>query len=403
MALYKYRALTADGRNIEGTHEAESEREVIDLLREANNIPIEIEEGSKSKDVGELAILNKVKLKDISIFCRQFYTMLNAGVTIVNCLDILRVQTESKPLKKILGEVYDDVVVGSSFSEAMNKHEKDFPELLLSMIASGEISGNLDGIMERMAIHYENEDKINKKIKGAMIYPTILAFLSVTVVNIMLIFVLPTFTDMFEESGSELPLPTKIVMAISDFMRNRWYVIGAILGLIIYVFIRYYKTDEGRYNIDKLKLKLPVIGPAMKKIATSRFSRTLATLMSSGVPLLDAIEIVGRVVGNRVIQSKLMNVKEELERGSDLSEPIKKIEEFPPMLTHMVEIGEQSGSIDDILDKTADFYDSEVDTAIQSMTALIEPVMIIIMGVVIGSIVIAMMLPMFEMANAMDV
>ena len=403
MALYKYRALTADGRDIKGTHEADSEREVIDLLREANNIPIEIEEGSKSKDVGELAILNKVKLKDISIFCRQFYTMLNAGVTIVNCLDILRVQTESKPLKKILGEVYDDVVVGSSFSEAMNKHEKDFPELLLSMIASGEISGNLDGIMERMAIHYENEDKINKKIKGAMIYPTILAFLSVTVVNIMLIFVLPTFTDMFEESGSELPLPTKIVMAISDFMRNRWYVIGAILGLIIYVFIRYYKTDEGRYNIDKLKLKLPVIGPAMKKIATSRFSRTLATLMSSGVPLLDAIEIVGRVVGNRVIQSKLMNVKEELERGSDLSEPIKKIEEFPPMLTHMVEIGEQSGSIDDILDKTADFYDSEVDTAIQSMTALIEPVMIIIMGVVIGSIVIAMMLPMFEMANAMDV
>ncbi len=403
MALYKYRALTAYGKNIDGTYEADSENEVINLLKEAKNIPIEIVEDSKNKDIRELAIFNKVKLKDISIFCRQFYTMLNAGVTIVNCLDILRVQTESKQLKKILIEVYDEIVVGSSFFEAMNKHEKDFPELLLSMIASGEMSGNLDEIMERMALHFENEDKINKKIKGAMIYPIILAFLSITVVNIMLIFVLPTFTEMFENSGSDLPLPTQVVMYISDFMKNKWYMITAILGISAYAFIRYSKTTEGRYNVDKLKLKLPVIGPSMKKIATARFSRTLATLISSGVLLLDAIEIVGRVVGNKVIQSKLINVKEELERGSNLSEPIKEIEEFPPMLTHMVEIGEQSGSIDDILDKTADFYDSEVDAAIQAITALIEPIMIIIMAVVIGSIVIAMMLPMFEMVNTMEI
>ena len=403
MALYKYRALTADGKSIEGTHEAESQREIVDILRQSNSIPMEITEASKGKDVGDLAILNKVGMRDISIFCRQFYTMLNAGVTIVNCLDILKVQTESKPLRKIVSEVYDDVVVGSSFTESMMKHEKVFPELLLSMIASGEVSGNLDGIMERMAIHYENEDKINKKIKGAMIYPTILALLSVVVVNVMLIFVLPTFTGMFEDSGAELPLPTQIVMNISDFLRGFWYVIAIVVGLAVYVFIRYYKTEQGRYNIDKLQLKIPVVGTSMKKIATARFSRTLSTLLSSGVPLLDAIEIVGRVVSNRVIQAQLNDTQEELKRGSDLSAPIGRIKEFPPMLTHMVEIGEQSGSIDDILDKTADFYDSEVEAAIEAMTALIEPVMIIFMAIIIGSIVIAMMLPMFEMVNSMDV
>ena len=402
MALYKYRALTADGRSIEGTHDCDSPREVIDLLKESNSIPVEINEASQSKDVGELAIFNKVKTKDISIFCRQFYTMLNAGVTIVNCLDILKVQTESKPLKKIIAEVYDDVIVGSSFTEAMMKHDKDFPELLLSMIEAGEISGNLDGIMDRMATHYENENKINKKIKGAMIYPVILAVLSVSVVTLMLTFVFPTFIEMFEDSDTPLPGPTQILMQISDFMRGYWYIILGIMLIVAYVVNRYRNTDTGRYNIDNMILKLPVIGISMKKIATSRFSRTLSTLLFSGVPLIEALDIVGRVVGNTVIQTQLVTVKEDISRGTDLSGPMKQIKEFPPMLTHMVEIGEQSGSIDDIMAKTADFYDDEVEAAIQSMTALIEPVMIVIMGVVIGGMVIAMVLPMFEMVNTID-
>lgn len=402
MALYKYRALTADGRNIEGTHEADNQNEVIHLLREANNIPIEITEDSKSKDVGELAIFNKVKTKDISIFCRQFYTMLNAGVTIVNCLDILRVQTESKPLKKILSEVYEDVVVGSAFSEAMNKHENDFPELLLSMISAGEISGNLDGIMDRMAIHYENENKINKKIKGAMIYPIILGILSVSVVILMLTFVFPTFIEMFEDSDAALPLPTQILVNLSEWLRRFWYVVVLVVGLIVYTFRKYIKTDTGRYNIDKLVLKVPVVGGAMKKIATSRFSRTLSTLLYSGVPLIESLDIVGRVIGNRVIQIQLFTVKDEISRGTDLSGPIGQIKEFPPMLTHMVEIGEESGSIDDIMEKTADFYDEEVDAAIQAMTAMLEPIMIIFMAVVIGGMVVAMVLPMFEMVNTIE-
>lgn len=402
MALYKYRALTADGRNIEGRYKADNEAEVVRLLREANSIPIEIEEDSKSKDLGELAIFNKVKIKDIAIFCRQFYTMLNAGVTIVNCLDILRVQTESKPLKKILGEVYDDVVVGSSFEEAMGKHENDFPRLLLSMIEAGEVSGNLDGIMYRMAIHYENENKINKKIKSAMIYPIILAVLSVSVVTLMLTFVFPTFIEMFEDSDAPLPMPTQILVALSDLLRNRWYVFVLVIGLIIYIFRRYVKTEEGRYNLDKLILKLPVVGKAMQKIATSRFSRTLSTLLYSGVPLIESLDIVGRVIGNKVIQTKLVRVKDEISRGTDLSGPIGEIKEFPPMLTHMVEIGEESGAIDDIMEKTADFYDEEVDAAIQSMTAMLEPIMIIFMAVIIGAMVVAMVLPMFEMVNTIE-
>lgn len=402
MALYKYRALTAEGRSIEGTHEGESQREVINLLKEQNSIPIEITEASQSKDVGELAIFNKVKIKDIAIFCRQFYTMLNAGVTIVNALDILRVQTESKPLRKIINEVYEDVVVGASFTEAMKKHDSDFPELLLSMIEAGEISGNLDGIMDRMSTHYDNENKINKKIKGSMIYPSVLAVLSVAVVILMLTFVFPTFVEMFEDSDVPLPLPTLILMKMSNFIRGYWWLIISVFGILVYVARRYIKTENGRYNIDEWILKLPVIGKSMKKIATSRFSRTISTLMYSGVPLIESLEIVGRVIGNKVIQTKLMTVKDEISRGTDLSEPMKQIREFPPMLTHMVEIGEQSGSIDEIMEKTADFYDEEVDAAIKAMTTMIEPIMIILMAVVIGGMVVAMVLPMFEMVNTIN-
>ena len=402
MALYKYKAVTAQGKNITGIHEAESKREIIDILKESKSIPIEIEEKQQSKDVMDLKFLNKVKTKDISIFCRQFYTMLNAGVTIVSCLDILREQTESKPLKRIMNDVYDDVVRGTSFTESMTKHREDFPELLLSMIEAGEVSGNLDGIMDRMAIHYENENKINKKIKGAMIYPLILAILSVSVVTLLLAFVMPTFVEMFQDSGTLLPLPTRILMHMSDFIRSKWYIIAAIIGTIVYTVKRYINTDSGRYNVDKFVLKLPVVGKSMKKIATSRFSRTLSTLLYSGVPLIESLDIVGRVIGNKVIQGKLMIVKDEISRGTDLSGPMKQIKEFPPMLNHMVEIGEQSGSIDEIMEKTADFYDEEVDAAIKAMTTMLEPMMIIIMAIVIGGMVIAMVLPMFEMVNTIE-
>lgn len=402
MALYKYKAMTAEGRNIAGTHEAESKNEVIIMLKESKSIPIEILEAPQSKDVMDLKFLNKVKTKDIAIFCRQFYTMLNAGVTIVSCLDILRVQTESKSLKRIMNEVYDDVVRGKSFTDSMNKHKADFPELLLSMVEAGEISGNLDGIMNRMSTHYENENKINKKIKGAMIYPVILILLSIGVVILLLTFVMPMFIEMFEDSGTLLPLPTRILMGASNFLKSKWYIIIALVGSIVYVVTRYVKTDTGRYQVDTHILKIPVVGKSMKKIATSRFSRTLSTLLYSGVPLIEALDIVGRVIGNRVIQSKLMVVKDEISRGTDLSGPMKQIKEFPPMLNHMVEIGEQSGSIDEIMEKTADFYDDEVDAAIKAMTTMIEPLMIIFMAVIIGGMVIAMMLPMFEMVNTIQ-
>ncbi|AFS77798.1 type II secretion pathway protein F [Gottschalkia acidurici 9a] len=402
MPLYKYRAVTKTGRNIEGTYEAEDKSEMLNIIRQANNIPIEIEEVVKSKDVMELDIFNKVRIKDISIFCRQFYTMLNAGLTIVSCLEILKEQTESKALRKVTEELYEDVLIGITLTEAIKKHEKVFSELLTSMVEAGEVSGNLDEIMYRMAIHYEKENKINRKIKIAMIYPIILLVLSVIVIAIMLIFVVPTFMEMFKESGTELPVPTKILMLVSSFIGQNWYTIFFTIGIMMYLFTRYYKSSRGRYNVDNIKLKIPILGKSMQKIVTSRFSRTLATMIASGVPLLEAISILGRVVSNRAIQLQLEEVRDELRRGSNLSGSIKRIKEFPPMLTHMLEIGEESGTIDDILDKTANFYDMEVEAAVQTMTSLIEPVMIILMAVIIGGMVVSMILPMFEMVNTIN-
>lgn len=402
MALYNYRAMTREGRNIEGAYEGKDKEEVIAKIRSANQIPIEVKEASQSKDIKDLKIVGKVKTKDIAIFCRQFYTMLNSGVTIVNCLDILRKQTENKKLTQTIDHIYEDVLTGSSFADSVKRHQNVFPPLLINMIDAGEVSGNLDNIMDRMSTHYEKEYKINNKVKGAMVYPMVLGGLSIVVVIFLLTFIMPTFTGMFLESGVALPLPTQMLLSLSDALKAYWYIFAALLILLVYGVVKYTSTTSGKMMIDSTKLKIPVVKGVTVKIITSRLSRTLSTLMVSGVPLIQALDIVSRVVGNSVVEKGLLDAKEDVRKGASLSSPLGKINALPPMLIQMIEIGEESGSLDDILEKTANFYDEEVEVAIQKMTTMLEPLMIVVMALVIGFIVIAMVLPMFDMMNTIQ-
>lgn len=393
---YKYKAMTKSGQAIEGIFDANSEAEVVAMIKGNNYMPVKVE-----RDVGSEAQLelfaSKVKKKDLAIFCRQFFTMIDSGLGIVKCLDILELQTENKTLKKAVGTVQEDVQKGLTLSEGMEKHPRIFPSILISMVEAGEVSGNLDAILERMAVHFEKENKIENKVKSAMIYPAALMFVSVAVVIFMLTFVMPTFVGMFQGTDVPLPGPTKALLAISDSLRNYWYLYFGGVGLIAFSAGAYLRTEEGRTNFDRLKLRFPVVKGTTAKVITSRFTRTLSTLMDSGIPLIKSMEVVSRVVNNKVIEVRLLDSIEQIRKGVPLSKSVKEVGVFPPMVDSMIKIGEESGSLDEILNKTADFYDEEVEVALTKLTSLLEPIMIVGMALIIGFIVIAMYLPMFDM------
>ncbi|SHH46374.1 type II secretion system F family protein [Tepidibacter thalassicus] len=403
MPSFKYTAIDKNGKKIDGKYTANSKEEVLSMLRQNKLYPVKVEEYIGSREIRFSDIFGKIKIKDIAVFCRQFYTLLNAGVTIINCLDILRVQTENKKFAKIIGNIHDDVQKGLTFSEALKKQKDTFPDLLINMIEAGEVSGNLDVIMERMAFHYEKENKINNKIKGAMAYPIILSMVAINVVIFLLTFVMPTFVGMFESSGVQLPLPTRILLGVSNSIKNYWYIYFMTLIVMIYGIIKYTKSDRGKKFWGIIKFRIPVIKGLNQKIITSRFTRTLSTLLSSGVPLIQSLEIVSKIVGNVIVEKGILEAKEEVRKGIDLATPIKNIGVFPPMATSMIKIGEESGSLDEILEKTANFYDEEVETALEQFTKLLEPLMIVVMAVIVGFIVIAMVLPMFDMMNTIDI
>lgn len=400
MPGYKYKAITAEGKTLEGLYEANSEDDVLVMLRQNEYYPISIIEKKSSKDIDLSVFFGKVKLKDIAIFCRQFHTMLQAGVSLISCLDILRLQTEKKRFKITIGKVYEKVQQGLTLSEAMNKHSDVFPELLINMVVAGEASGNLDVILNRMAVHYEKETKIVNKVKSAMVYPIVLAIFAFLVVILLLVFVLPNFIVIFEGSGTALPAPTRILLSISGFLVNYWYIALGIGIAFILSIILLMKVPKVKYTIDALKFKIPIMKGINQKVVTSRLSRTLATLLSSGLPLLQVLDIVAQIVNNKVVEEGLKKAKEDVKRGVLLSVPIKKMNLFPPMFISMLTIGEESGSIDEILDKTANYYDDEAETALEAMTKLVEPLMIVVMAVVVGSIVAAIILPMFDMMNS---
>jgi len=400
MSGYKYKAITAEGKTLEGLYEANSKDDVLVMLRQNEYYPISIIEKKSSKEIDLSVFFGKVKLKDIAIFCRQFHTMLQAGVSLISCLDILRLQTEKKRFKLTIGKVYEKVQQGLTLSEAMNKHSDVFPELLINMVVAGEASGNLDVILSRMAVHYEKETKIVNKVRSAMVYPIVLAIFAFLVVILLLVFVLPNFIVIFEGSGTALPTPTKILLSISGFLVNYWYIaLGIGIAFIISI-ILLMKVPKIKYTIDALKFKIPIIKGINQKVVTSRLSRTLATLLSSGLPLLQVLDIVAQIVNNKVVEEGLKKAKEDVKRGVLLSVPIKRMNLFPPMFISMLTIGEESGSIDEILDKTANYYDDEAETALEAMTKLVEPLMIVVMAVVVGSIVAAIILPMFDMMNS---
>lgn len=402
MSVYKYKAVSKNGQALEGYYEAKSESDVLNMLKSNNYFPIsiEIDEGSEVK---EDIFAKKVTKKDIAIFCRQFYTMLDAGISIINCLDILEKQTENKTLKNTIFTVHEDVQKGMTLSEGMGKHEGIFPLLLINMVEAGEVSGNLDRIMERMAIHYEKENKIENKVKNAFVYPVVLSIVAIAVVIFLLTVVMPSFIGMFETSGTMLTGPTRTLLAISDWLTKYWYIFIAIVVLLLFGIISLGKTEEGKSFFDNIKLKTPGIKKINIKIITSRFTRTLSTLLSSGVPLLQALDVVGRVVGNKIVAEKLKIAEEDIRKGIPLSRTIKDMGLFPPMVDSMIKIGEESGALDEILYKTADFYDEEVETSLERMTTMLEPILIIFMAVVIGFIVIAMAMPMFEMVNTIEI
>jgi len=374
--------------------------EVQEKIRDKGLYLIQIREDVEKKSAAEeLSFGGKVTAKQISIFCKQFATLLKAGVPVASGLDILYRQTENKKFKSALEDVYTEVQKGSQVSTAIRNHPKVFPSLMVNMVESGEMSGNLDNIMERLAIHYEKDAKINSRIKGAMIYPIALSVISVVVVIFLITVILPTFTGMFTSSGTELPLPTRILLGISDFIKGYWYIVIGAVGLLIFVVNRYLSSSVGRYQFDALKFKLPVVKGSMDKIVTARFTRTLGSLLRSGIPLIDALELAGSVTGNVVIEEKVNYIASEVEKGETLGVALKRTPTFGPMVVSMIQIGEESGSLDQMLDKSADFYEQELEDAIDRLLKLMEPLLIVVMAVVIGFIVISMALPMFDMVN----
>ena len=400
MKKFKYRAMGTNGNKINGDYEASSRDEVMSMITANGYYPLMVEEVAESTKI-EFKFLEKVTTKDIAIFCRQLYTMMDAGVPINSALSIMSKQVTNKKLKNVVAEIEEDVKKGEMLSTAMKKYSDVFPNLLISMVESGEVSGNLDTMMLRMSGHYEKENKINNKIKAAMTYPAVLSVVAISAVMFIMTFVMPTFMDMFESEGVNLPITTKILLGASRFLQNNLVLI-IIFFILGAVGLRYYKrTEHGILIFSYLRLNLPILGSLNKKIIVSRFTRTLSTLLASGVSLVQALPVVGGVLGNKIAEDALENVRERVVRGEGLSEPIKQISIFPEMLSSMINIGEETGQLDEILNKTADFYDEEVEQAITTTTALIEPLLIVVMGVVIGFIVVSIMLPMFNMYSTM--
>lgn len=364
--------------------------------------PISVEEKVMGSKEIHLFQSKKIKLKDISLFCKQMSVMLESGIPLNNAVDILEQQATSKNLKSSLKIVSKSLKEGSQLSKAMLDQEGMFPDLLIRMVQAGEKTGKLDEVLEKMSEHYNKELKTSRQIRGAMIYPAVLAFLAVAAVLALLYIVIPSFSGIFEQSGMDMPLPTRIVLAASNFVRSYWYILFGVTGILVFLFLRYRSTEAGRYQLDRLKLNLPVIKGPMQKIVTARFASTLAILTSAGIPLVEAIESAAATTNNAVVIEKMKIANEGLQKGERLTGMITSTGLFPPMMLSMVKIGEESGSLESMLIKTSDYYEEELETAIKQLLSLLEPAMIIVMGVIIGGIVASVMLPMFELAHAVD-
>ena len=395
---YAYRVRTKEGRVISGQMEADGEAAVASRLRAQGLVPVQITKEGGSGFKKELTIIpKKVKLKDLAIFSRQFATMINSGLSLLRTLNILGEQTENPTLAKTITELRDDVERGSSLSAAMSKHEKVFNKLYVSMVKAGETGGQLDTVLNRVADNLEADYKLRQKVKSAMTYPVVVAGIAVLLVTVMLLFVVPTFAAMFEGLGGELPLPTAILLKLSQ--AAKWLVpLVIVLSIVGYIFYKKTRKTSASFRLraDQIKLKVPIFGDLFLKVAISRFTRTLGLLLRAGVPVLQALDIVADTTGNEVLTRATTDVKESVRSGESMAGPLARHPVFPPMVVQMIAVGEDTGQIDEMLDKVSDFYDQEVESTTEALTSLIEPIMIAILGGIVGAMIIALYMPMFS-------
>jgi type IV pilus assembly protein PilC len=401
MSVYKYAGKTRAGSAQKGEIEASDQNAAVALLRQRQLVVTSIK--AKPKDIAlRIPGIGGIKNKEIVIFTRQFATMIEAGLPLVQCLDILSRQASNKEFASVIHHVKTDVESGESFAEALRKHPKVFDTFYANMVEAGEAGGILDTILARLAAYMEKARALKGKVKSALVYPSAIVSIAVLVIIFLMTFVIPVFAEMFQSFGGVLPAPTRLIMFLSHITKRYVIYLIPVVGVLIFLFRRFYRTQKGRKLVDALSLKSPVFGPLIQKVAVAKFTRTLGTLISSGVPIIDGLGITARTAGNKVVEEAVQAIINSVKEGQSLAEPLGKQNIFPPMVVQMIEVGESSGALDDMLEKIADFYDEEVDAAVSALTSLLEPALMVFLGVSIGFIVVAMYLPIFKMAGAIE-
>ena len=402
MPKFNWEARTRTGGTQKGVIEAATVDIVEAQLKKYgfSNVSIKAESKGLSFKLPKFGGGGNINEKDLVIFTRQFSTMIDSGLPLVQCLEILASQQENKPFQEILYKVKESVESGSTFADALGKHPRAFNQLFVNLVAAGEVGGILDTILMRLAAYIEKSMKLKKQIKGAMVYPITIMSIAVVVVGVILIFVIPTFAKMFTEFGGELPAPTKFVIALSNFLVKYFLVLIGGFYAIVWAIKKYYKTPGGQKIIDRMALNAPIAGPLIRKVSVAKFTRTLGTMVSSGVPIMDGLEIVAKTAGNKIVEEAIYSVRQAISEGKTMAEPLAACGVFPPMVVQMISVGEATGAMDAMLNKIADFYDDEVDDAVGAMTAMMEPLLMVFLGTTVGGLVVAMYLPIFKLAGA---
>ncbi|HXE98500.1 MAG TPA: type II secretion system F family protein [Dongiaceae bacterium] len=400
MPKYNWEARTRSGGTQKGVIEAASVDVVEAQLKKYGFSNISIKAESKGFKLPKFGGGKKIDEKELVIFTRQFATMIDSGLPLVQCLEILASQQENKTFQEILYKVKESVESGSTFADALGKHPKAFDQLYVNLVAAGEIGGILDTILSRLAAYIEKAMKLKKQIKGAMVYPITIMSIAVVVVGVILVFVIPTFAKMFADFGGELPAPTKFVIALSNFLLKYIFVLIGGFYASVWAIKKYYATPGGQKKIDRMALKAPIAGPLIRKVAVAKFTRTLGTMVSSGVPIMDGLEIVAKTAGNKIVEEAIYAVRQAISEGKTMAEPLAACGVFPPMVVQMIAVGEATGAMDAMLNKIADFYDDEVDDAVSAMTSMMEPLLMVFLGTTVGGLVVAMYLPIFKLAGA---
>lgn len=397
MDLFKYKAINRDGKTVKGTVEAGDRKTALSKLKELRYTPLEISPGTVLDSNIDFDFLNKVKLKDLAIFSKQFSILLDAGIAVLAALDILKRQTDNKKLRKVTTEMQNDVQKGYSLNAAMRKNKDVFPEIMLNIVEAGESTGNLEGAFEKMSIHFDKELALSGKLKSSMTYAIVLSVIATVVITILLTGVVPNFVSMFKSAGTELPATTKLLLAMSAFVIQYWYLLLGGIVVLVVGFNIFAKTEFGIMTLDRIKISIPVIGDMNRKIIIARFARILSSLVGSGLPLFTALEVVARIVGNKVYQTALEKARRDVGNGFSLTQALVESNLFMKMVVQMVKVGEDTGRLESVLDKIADFYDEEIEEATNAVTSLMEPALIMVLGVIVGFIVLSIVEPMFKM------